>query len=65
MKTIDYKKTVLKDKNLIPKEKEVIYEVNNICKINVPNRDGKEVNQIETVVIDKNSDFQNKRKVVM
>ncbi len=32
MRTIDFKKTVLKDKKLIPKEKEVMYETRNICK---------------------------------
>ena len=68
MKTIDYKKTVLKDKNLIPKEKEVIYEVDNICKNNKNDnikKNGKEVKQIETIIIDSNSDFPNKRKVVI
>ena len=68
MKTIDYKKTVLKDKNLIPKEKEVIYEVDNICKNNKNDnikKNGKEVRQIETIIIDSNSDFPNKRKVVI
>ena len=65
MKTIDFKKTVLKDKNLIPKEKEVVYEVNNICKIDKTNKNEKQIKQIETITIDNNSDFQNKRKVVM
>jgi len=65
IKTIDYKKTVLKDKNLIPKEKEVIYEVDNICKIDDTNKNGKQVKQIKTIIIDNHSDFQNKRKVVI
>ena len=33
MRTIDYKKTILKDKNLIPKEKEIVYKLDS-CKLN-------------------------------
>ena len=65
MKTIDYKKTVLKDKNLIPKEKEVIYEVDNICKIDNVKKERKQISKIKTEIIDNLTDSQNKRKVVM
>ncbi len=65
MRTIDYKKTVLKDKKLIPKEKEVIYEVNNICKIDETRKNGKVIKQIETIKIDANNDFKSERKVVI
>jgi site-specific DNA-methyltransferase (adenine-specific) len=65
MKTIDYKKSVLRDKNLIPKDQEVIYEVNNFCKLDDTKKNGKQIKKIETKIIDENSDFQNKRKVVM
>ena len=65
IRTIDYKKTILKDKNLIPKEKEVIYEVNNTCKIDETEKNGKQTKQIKTTIVDSNSNFQNKRKVVM
>lgn len=65
MRTIDFKKTILKDKNLIPKGKEVVYKVNNICKIDETKKNGKQIKQIETIIIDNNSNIQSKRKVVM
>jgi len=37
MKTIDFKKIVLKNKKLIPKEKEIIYKVDNICQVQSKN----------------------------
>ncbi len=65
MKTIDFNKTILKDKNLIPKEKEVIYEVNNICKTSVNDKNQKKFRQIKTLNIETNKSNKNKRKVVM
>ncbi len=65
IKTIEYKKTVLKNNNLIPKEKEVIYEVDKICKINDTKKGEKRIKQIDIITIDNNSDFKNNRKVVM
>ncbi len=65
MKTIDFNKTILKDKNLIPKEKEVIYEVNNICKTSVNDKNQKKFRQIKTLNIGTNKSNKNKRKVVM
>ncbi len=65
MRSIDYKKTVLKDKKLIPKEKEVVYEVYNTCKIYETEKNGKTINQIETIKINDYNDFKSKRKVVV
>jgi len=65
MKTIDFKKTVLKNKKLIPKEKEIIYKVDNICKIDDAKKIGKQINPMKTEIIDKNSDVLSKRKVVI
>ncbi len=65
MKTIDFNKTILKDKNLIPKEKEVVYEVANLCKIDKPKRNGKQIKKINTLKINSVSDIKNKRKIVM
>ncbi|NPA67138.1 MAG: hypothetical protein GXO50_00865, partial [Chlorobi bacterium] len=52
MKTIDFNKTKLKDKKLIPKDKEVIYKTNNICKVEMPEPNGKKVKKIETKLIE-------------
>ena len=65
MRTIDFKKTILKDKNLIPKEKEVVYEVNNICKIDETKKNGKQIKQIETIIVGDNTNLKNNRKVVI
>jgi site-specific DNA-methyltransferase (adenine-specific) len=48
MKTIDYNKTRLIDKKLIPKEKEVIYETIDICKVKMPKTNGKNIKKVET-----------------
>jgi len=65
MRIIDYKKTVLKDKNIIPKEKEVIYEVNNVCKIDEPKKNGEEIKKIGTINIETDELYRKERKVVM
>lgn len=65
MQTIDFKKTILKDKNLIPKEKQVVYKVNNIYKIDETKKNNKQIKQIENIIIDNNYNIQSKRKVVM
>ena len=65
MRIIDSKKTVLKDKNLIPKEKEIIYGVDNVCKIYESKKSEKEIKQTETIIINNNSDIKSKRKIMI
>ncbi len=65
IRTIDYKKTILKDKKLIPKEKEVIYDINNSREINGIKKNGKEKEPSETLNIETDILFKNKRKVVI
>ncbi len=65
MRSIDHKKTVLRNKNIIPKEKEVVYELKNSCKKNVNKKNGVKIKQIETVNIEYDKLFRKERKVVM
>jgi site-specific DNA-methyltransferase (adenine-specific) len=65
MKTIDFNKTKLIDKKLIPKEKEVVYEIIDICKVDTPKTNGKEMEKFETIQIDTKIDIENKKKIVI
>jgi len=59
MRTIDFKKTILKDKNLIPKEKEVIYEMNNYCKKNKTKKNSSIIETTQANIL------ENEKKVVI
>ncbi len=59
MRTIDFKKTTLKDKNLIPQEKEVIYEMNNYCKTNKTKNNSSIIETTQANIL------ENKKKVVI
>jgi site-specific DNA-methyltransferase (adenine-specific) len=65
MRTIDFSKIKLIDKKLIPKEKEVIYEIINICKVNIKKTDGKKIETDETIPIDTKISIENKKKIVI
>ena len=53
MKTIDFNKTKLIDKKLIPKEKEVVYEVIDIFKVDTLKTNGKKkIGKVQTTQID-------------
>ncbi len=63
MRTIDFNKTKLTDKKLIPKEKEVIYNINNICEIEKPKRNGNKIEKIKIEETERN--IENKRTIVL
>jgi len=65
IKTIDHKKTVLKDKKLIPKEKEVIYEVNNICKIDNTKKSENQLKQTKTIRVGSVKNGGHSRQVIL
>ena len=64
-RTIDFKKTVLKYKKLIPKQKDVIYQVNHICKTDLHNKNEKEVPKIETLKTEVETQYINNRRDVI
>jgi len=65
MRIIDHYKTKLIDKKLIPNEKEVIYELNNVCKIDKHKLNGGENKGIDTIKIDPKSEAMKKMKVIL
>ncbi len=65
MRTIDYNKTKLINDKLIPKEKEVIYEINNKCEIENPVTNGARIKKIGEVNIKENFEKNDKIKVVI